>query len=614
MIVPSATAPGKRLPNFRPSGFDLFLCLLTALIYELDLTLQAGKAIIILLILVIVLAGRTQNQTRLAVWSGICMALTIGGYFVRHGYTFNPDYTARRAICIFAFMAAAAVLLRNQSLARARAQRTLLLEAAAAAIFTRDAAGRIMSWSQGAEALYGFSAAQAVGRNSHELLREEEEERGEAQFALAATGRWHGELRRRNAAGAAISVLCSCVRQTNGRGTPPIILESGTDVTAFRELETQLRHSEAHIRSIFETASVAIWEENFTPLAPYFLAPQAREISDDAAEEHLARVRLGACNQVAMQLMNGGAVPAGTGTLLRHCPAPLRAAYLAAAIAGNPSFQAETSFLLPGGERKHVLISAKFLPRGGGFGQALLNAVDITMQKIADEELAALTARLGQVNRNATLGELASIVHSQIETPLGAIAGHGSAAARLLHAGEGADAQVSALMQQVIQEAKAASGSIAQIRAFLRRGKSSPQSRPLGALLETAATLLERDFSAQLVSLRLELAPGLPEIAHGGFWLEHAVLYILLIFLQELTQTDTRNRVLYLRAATAHGKAVLEFYPGIRQAHIGEAVDGLSQWGEGFYLCRTAVEAHGGTILAWAQAGRLTSLKVSFPA
>lgn len=613
--------------GFRLSGFDLLLSGLTGLIYGLDLLLPSGEAVIILLIFVIVLAGRTQNRARLVVWTGICMALTIGGYFVRHGLIFNPDYTARRAACIFAFLAAVAVLLRNQSLARTRGERALLLEGAAAAIFTRDATGRILSWSKGAEALYGWPEGLALGRNSHALLREEDAPpRAEASTALAATGCWRGEIHRRTAAGAPVIILCDCVLQARGRGDPPIILESGTDVTQYKALQAQLRESETHVRSIFEMASVAIWEEDLSLLAADFAAQRARigdyEAYFSAHAEHaaqcMARVGLGRYNQEAALLMNGGALPLATGTLLRFCPAKVGVSYLAAALSGSPSFQAETSFLAPGGAQRHVLISAKFSSakfsrRDALPGQALLSAVDITMQKQAEDDLAALTARLGQMNRNATLGELASMVRGHVENPLAVIAGNSAAAAALLRADDGAEAQVSALMRQVIQEAKAASGSIARIREFLRRGQPGPQGRPAGALLQAVAALLERDFSANLVSLRLELEPNLPEIPRGGFWLEHVVLYILLAFLRDLANADARNRRLRLSAETVSGGVVLEFQPGFHQARQREKVDGLAHLGEGFCLCRAAVEAHGGHIVAWAHGGRLTSLTVSFP-
>ena len=48
-----------------------------------------------------------------------------------------------------------------------------LLELASDAIFVRDLAGIITYWNAGAEALYGWPRAEALGKVSHELLRTE---------------------------------------------------------------------------------------------------------------------------------------------------------------------------------------------------------------------------------------------------------------------------------------------------------------------------------------------------------------------------------------------------------------------------------------------------------
>src|SRR3954447_18948998 len=72
----------------------------------------------------------------------------------------------------------------------------------------RDPAGSIQFWGQGPSRRYGFSAAEAVGRISHELLRTEfphplrliEEE-------LLDMGEWEGEVIHYRQDGHAISVL-----------------------------------------------------------------------------------------------------------------------------------------------------------------------------------------------------------------------------------------------------------------------------------------------------------------------------------------------------------------------------------------------------------------------
>src|ERR1700758_3308481 len=82
-------------------------------------------------------------------------------------------------------------------------QRLAALEAQAAGlglaqVMTRDFGGEIRFWSRGMERLYGFTAAQAIGRISHDLLRTEFPHSQQAlDRELLEREEWTGELRHR---------------------------------------------------------------------------------------------------------------------------------------------------------------------------------------------------------------------------------------------------------------------------------------------------------------------------------------------------------------------------------------------------------------------------------
>ena len=100
--------------------------------------------------------------------------------------------------------------------ADAGARFAILLEMAPAAIMVRAAGGKIAYWNQGAEQLYGWSAAEAVGRSSHELLdtvlvRRADESAVSAEalpetLAVFSGAAWQGELTNRTKAGKRIPV------------------------------------------------------------------------------------------------------------------------------------------------------------------------------------------------------------------------------------------------------------------------------------------------------------------------------------------------------------------------------------------------------------------------
>jgi PAS domain S-box-containing protein len=64
-----------------------------------------------------------------------------------------------------------------------------------APVLVRDIDSRIVLWTKGAERLYGFSKAEALGRVSHELFQTEfAEGKANVDERLRRDGQWEGEL------------------------------------------------------------------------------------------------------------------------------------------------------------------------------------------------------------------------------------------------------------------------------------------------------------------------------------------------------------------------------------------------------------------------------------
>ena len=121
--------------------------------------------------------------------------------------------------------------------------------------------GPIEFWNAGASRLYGFSADEAIGRNSHTLLKTIFPGRfDELRTQLDNTGRWSGELRHFRKDGAEIVV--DCRMQLLDDGT---VLEVNRDITANKQIEFALRENEQRLRylaAIVESSDDAIISKN----------------------------------------------------------------------------------------------------------------------------------------------------------------------------------------------------------------------------------------------------------------------------------------------------------------------------------------------------------------
>lgn len=113
-----------------------------------------------------------------------------------------------------------------------------LVKLASDAILIRDTDGTIRFWNAGAERLYGWSAAEAVGRSSHELLATRFPiPLDEINATLTRTRTWEGLLRHRAASGAEVIVASRWVQRQAGG----IVLEINRDETERHRLAEALR-------------------------------------------------------------------------------------------------------------------------------------------------------------------------------------------------------------------------------------------------------------------------------------------------------------------------------------------------------------------------------------
>ena len=132
-----------------------------------------------------------------------------------------------------------------------------LLELTHDTILVRGSDGTITFWNHGAEELYGWARAEALGQVTHHLLQTRFPVSREAQdAALRHQGRWEGELIHTRRDGTLVVVASRQVVQCNEVGQPIAVLEINTDMTerkhAADELERQVLQRTAHLNTLLQ--------------------------------------------------------------------------------------------------------------------------------------------------------------------------------------------------------------------------------------------------------------------------------------------------------------------------------------------------------------------------
>jgi two-component system, NtrC family, sensor kinase len=124
-------------------------------------------------------------------------------------------------------------------------QRADLLDLATEAIMVRDLEGMVQFWNAGAEALYGFTREEAMGRNIHVMLHTKLPAPVEAvESVIIEGGRWEGNLTQVTKDGREVVVASRQVLQREGIGAHPAILEINRDITSQMQAEEALRKAE----------------------------------------------------------------------------------------------------------------------------------------------------------------------------------------------------------------------------------------------------------------------------------------------------------------------------------------------------------------------------------
>ncbi|MDO9706717.1 PAS domain S-box protein [Paracraurococcus lichenis] len=155
--------------------------------------------------------------------------------------------------------------------------RDLLATLDLGAFMARGMDGTIRHWSGGCERLYGWTAAEAVGRNVHDLLRTVFPlPLAEIEATLLRAGEWMGDLRHRARDGREVVVTARKSLRRDAGGRPAEVLEVLADVTAQRRAEAALAASEARLRLATEANGIGTWEMQVGPEGPLALVSSPR--------------------------------------------------------------------------------------------------------------------------------------------------------------------------------------------------------------------------------------------------------------------------------------------------------------------------------------------------
>jgi two-component system sensor kinase FixL len=232
-------------------------------------------------------------------------------------------------------------------------------------------------------------------------------------------------------------------------------------------------------------------------------------------------------------------------------------------------------------------------------------SLDITARKQAELEAELHRSEVAHLSRVTTLGEISGSLAHELNQPLGAILANAEAAALDLRKETPDLGELRAILEDIRQDSLRAADIIQGVRAFLRRQDLNVQPHAVAELVGEVVRLIRTDAMARQVTVVLDIAPELPPVAADRIHLQQVLVNLLVNGMDAMSTNAVADRRITIRAACPDPRAVeisiVDSGVGIPPADLQRVFDSFhttkpSGLGLGLSICRSIVEAHGGSI------------------
>lgn len=388
-----------------------------------------------------------------------------------------------------------------------------LLEATLDAVVIMDDRGRISAFNRSAEEMFGYRAADAIGRNVSMLMtavdRADHDQHVKRYLAggephILGKGR---DVRVRHRDGSEFSVFLSVGRIANTQ--PPQFVGYLHDTSLRRKALATLEHERQLSRLYLDLAQVMLVATNRAGLVQLV-------------------------NQRAVRVLGVNDTKIIGGSWVDSCVAPddrviARNAFRELLMSDGDEPQiCEYHVRAADGEDRFITWRGVALRDDNKIATGvMLSGEDITDQRRAENEAHRALERMNNVSRLATMGEMAAGISHELNQPLAAIANYSQACARLLRLPAPDMPEISGALEQISTQALRAGEIIRRIRSLVRNEDVRREVQDINELIREVHTLLASDARVHDGKLELDLAAALPRVMVDGVQIQQVLMNLV---------------------------------------------------------------------------------------
>lgn len=484
---------------------------------------------------------------------------------------------------------------RSRNSDRANGMFAAIVNSSEDAIIAKSLEGVVTDWNPGAEAMFGYSAAEMVGSTLSKLVPEGRPDDTLEILERVRNGEriGHYETRRRCKDGRIIDVSLSVSPILDGAGRLIGAFKVGRDITAAKQAQAELKEREAHLQSILDTV----------PDAMVVIDEQARIRSFSATAQRLFGYEAREVRGLNVSLL---------------MPSPYREqhdGYLARYLATGEKRIIGSSRVVIGLRKDgstfpmELSISEAIGPHSRHFTGFVR---DLTERQATRQRLHDLQAELIHMSRFTAMGEMASTLAHELNQPLTAAVSYLNGCRELISRNGGRSEDLAMLrvgIERAAEQALRAGQIIRRLREFVSRGETDRRVENLPTLIEEANALALVGAKEVGVQVRFQLDPRAANVLADKVQIQQVLLNLMRNAIEAMQEVP--ERILTLSTAVEDDGmvkvSIADTGPGIAP----EAVQRLFEpfyttkshgMGVGLSISRTIVEAHGGQL--WAEAGK----------
>jgi signal transduction histidine kinase len=286
------------------------------------------------------------------------------------------------------------------------------------------------------------------------------------------------------------------------------------------------------------------------------------------------------------------------------------------------NFDIDHRLLMPNGSVKHIHVVAHAISDASGDIEFVGTVMDVTDRKRAADSLRRAQTELAHANRVTAMGELTASVAHEVNQPIAAAVTNANTCLRWLSRDHPDLEEARAAALRIVKDATRAGEIINRIRLLFTKDTQQWELIDVAEVIRGMIVLLRDEAIQFKVSLRADLAAGIPQIMGDRVQLQQVMLNLVMNSIEAMKDVDGKRELVIKARPTENDQllvSVSDTGVGLPEQQADQIFNAFFTTkrqgiGMGLSISRSIIESHGGRLWAEKKAGDGAVFLFSLPA